>query len=107
MRASLTVTYPHGASMRTQVTLADAPDRDDVLRLVRPFLEGQQPIHVRLWGPTEGDMFIGGPGSARGRNDRATELLRRSLLHRVPGQDPSTLAEVRGIAVIFDRKVMP
>jgi hypothetical protein len=102
------VYHPSGAIETGTVLWPENPSLKDLHGLIDPIVGGNLE-HVRVFHEGEyADMFVyefSCRKPLQERNEQATAIYRANTLQHHPGQDPESLPCVRGVAVLFDRKV--
>lgn len=105
----ISVLRPDGASSNETVQLPMEPTLAELKAVVMPLLPGaeyMERVHV-LHNGTATDMFVDEMSQLKGlpRNERATAIYRAAWLQRYPYDDPESLPDIAGTAVLFERPV--
>lgn len=90
------------------VMLVSEPSYDEIKAVVGPYLEDGRMEHVSiLFNGVRSDMFVDEDFNEKGLelNEEATKIYHASSLQREPEADTSDWPKIRGVAVVFDRRI--
>lgn len=119
METRFTVLSVDGEAVNRVIDLPEFPTRDELRRVVEPYLSGMAMHHVLVLSPPRSidretshdslDLFCGETGVLRRLpvNEEATRLYRAAHLLLHPGDDPDGLPHIAGPAVLLLRRVIP